>query len=117
MVWPSVVQSVADITKGYILNRSFKTIILCQCTKNFLKVRRRPFSKVQAEIEMEDRRDTHWQAAVPGHSAQVCALTSIVETKLSLFTNTSIMNQKQVSDHVIQLIKSLVFFAFATYPC
>lgn len=116
MVWPSVLQSVADITKGYILNRPFKTIILCQCTKNFLKVRRRPFSKVQAEIEMEDRRDTHWQAAVPGHSA-LCALTSIVETKLCLFTNTSIMNQKQVSDHVIQLIKSLVLFAFATYPC
>lgn len=116
MVWPSVVQSVADITKGYILNRSFKTIILCQCTKNFLKVRRRPFSKVQAEIEMEDRRDTHWQAAV--HSAPgLCALTSIVETKLSLLNNTSIMNQKQVSDHVIQLIKSLVLFAFATYPC
>lgn len=98
MVWPSVYQSVVDITKGYILNRPFKTTILYQCTKNFkLKVRRRPFSKVRAEIEMEDRRDTHWQAAV--HSA-LCALTSIVETKLSLFTNTSIMNQKHFSDHV-----------------
>lgn len=96
MVRPSVYQSVVDITKGYILNRPFKTTILCQCTKN-LKVRRRPFLKVRAEIEMEDRRNTHWQAAV--HSA-LCALTSIVKTKLSLFTNTSIMNQKHFSDHV-----------------
>lgn len=29
MVWPSVFQSVVDITKGYILNRPFKTTILC----------------------------------------------------------------------------------------